>query len=365
MSTNPSRYPARLTTLRAQAIPPSNRRPAMRADEAIMADSNAAQKVILLMGMPRSGTTWLGKIFDSHPDTLYRHEPDRVRRIEAVPLLAEAAHAESYRTAINEFAASLPYIRVTKVTSTLPIFPKRYYSRPQLLVRRLSILAAKLGARLVGELPVPEVVDNRTLAGLPIVWKSIESLGRLGVLCRILPASPSVLILRHPCGYIASVLRGESMGRLPTRTLAHEDYGVYEMLLETEQARRHGLTIDQIRRMPRVARLAWRWVLFNEKAMDDTEGLAHCTVVRYEDVCRDPQAQARKLFDCAGLRWNDQTETFIRRSTASEHNAYYSIFKDPLKSAYKWKNELEAADIERAVSVVRDSKPGKLYAESD
>jgi hypothetical protein len=31
---------------------------------------------ILVFGLPRSGTTWLGKIFDSHPETLYRHEPD-------------------------------------------------------------------------------------------------------------------------------------------------------------------------------------------------------------------------------------------------------------------------------------------------
>ena len=31
---------------------------------------------ILLVGLPRSGTTWVGKIFDSHPSTLYLHEPD-------------------------------------------------------------------------------------------------------------------------------------------------------------------------------------------------------------------------------------------------------------------------------------------------
>ena len=35
-----------------------------------------ASAPILLFGMPRSGTTWLGKIFDSHPQVLYRHEPD-------------------------------------------------------------------------------------------------------------------------------------------------------------------------------------------------------------------------------------------------------------------------------------------------
>ena len=36
---------------------------------------------LLLFGLPRSGTTWLGKIFDSHPDTLYWHEPDSVWRL--------------------------------------------------------------------------------------------------------------------------------------------------------------------------------------------------------------------------------------------------------------------------------------------
>src|SRR5580692_5237881 len=37
-----------------------------------------ADRVILILGSPRSGTTWLAKIFDSHPDILYRHEPDEL-----------------------------------------------------------------------------------------------------------------------------------------------------------------------------------------------------------------------------------------------------------------------------------------------
>src|SRR4051812_19968507 len=32
--------------------------------------------ITLILGAPRSGTSWLGKIFDSHPDVVYRHEPD-------------------------------------------------------------------------------------------------------------------------------------------------------------------------------------------------------------------------------------------------------------------------------------------------
>ena len=45
------------------------------------------QPLILLFGQPRSGTTWIGKIFDSHPDTLYRHEPDSGSALKSIPLI--------------------------------------------------------------------------------------------------------------------------------------------------------------------------------------------------------------------------------------------------------------------------------------
>ena len=42
-----------------------------------------------LIGLPRSGTTWIAKIFDSHPDVLYYHEPDYIDRIPCVPYVTE------------------------------------------------------------------------------------------------------------------------------------------------------------------------------------------------------------------------------------------------------------------------------------
>lgn len=42
--------------------------------------------MILILGSPRSGTTWLAAIFDSHEDILYRHEPDIVVRQPLLPI---------------------------------------------------------------------------------------------------------------------------------------------------------------------------------------------------------------------------------------------------------------------------------------
>lgn len=318
--------------------------------------------LIILMGMPRSGTSWLGKIFDSHPDTLYRHEPDSSQHIGGVPMFADIALTDQYRDAITDVVDRLRGAWRSNVAATLPVFPKSYYAYPQLALRKFSILATKIGARVLGELPVPEVVDLWRVSQLLPVWKSIESVGRLGVLCRSLPASRAILIIRHPCGYVASVLRGEAKGKFASSTPSDQDFGVYAKMMEIPQARSHGLTLDGIRRMQPVERLAWRWVLFNEKAMNDVAGLSNCSSVSYEDLCRDPITQAGKLFAFSGLKWNEQTETFIRQSTASNNASYYSIFKDPQKSANQWKTDLTAGDIERVLAVIRDTAPGRLYA---
>ena len=41
-----------------------------------MAVSEQFGSRVMLVGSPRSGTTWMAKIIDSHPQVLYRHEPD-------------------------------------------------------------------------------------------------------------------------------------------------------------------------------------------------------------------------------------------------------------------------------------------------
>lgn len=318
--------------------------------------------LIYLTGMPRSGTTWIGKIFDSHPDTLYRHEPDSWGRLNAVPLAPEMELANAYKTALQSFVSDLPKTRSTKVAGSLPVFPKRL-DRP--FTRRLrhgSTMLAKLGARLVGEWPIFEFMNIAEAAQLTIVWKSIESTTRLGLIGRTIAASRNFHIIRHPCGFIGSLIRGEALGRFEGDVRSSEDYGTWEILLNSRQAARYGLTAHALKAMERIERLAWLWVIVNEKAMEDSAGLGNCLTVRYEDICENPFAVARRMFDFAGLSWSAQTEAFIRRSTAKERDAYYSVFKDPIASAWKWRKELPPGSIAKIMNIAADTMPGRLYA---
>lgn len=319
------------------------------------------QPLILLFGMPRSGTTWLGKIFDSHPDTLYRHEPDSHGTLNTLPLFAYANDAENYRIFLQTYIENLALVREEKVSASLPIFAKSYYSPFQLMLRKMLVYGTKIASRIFCKLHVPSMVNVKLYPQIKMVWKSIESLGRLGVLAQVFPDARCVVIFRHPCGYVASVLRGEANRKFEGGTPSSEDWGVYQLLLNTPVAKEHRLELHTVQSMTAVERLALKWALCYEHALAETARMKNVTTVRYEDFCEHPQEETRKIFYHCGLSWAKETEHFIANSTASENAKYYSVFKNPVVAAWKWKNELAASDIEQIMGVVRQFKSGAQY----
>lgn len=307
---------------------------------------------ILLFGLPRSGTTWVGKIFDSHPRTLYRHEPDSVVRMP-LPLVVDAA--DDACPVVRDYFAAIPGMNAPKVCAKLPLFPKAYLSGPRFQLFRLGVYASKVAGRLGRALPVFANPGLPADGSVRLVWKSIESLGRLGLIHRCLDEAFAVHIIRHPCGYVASVLRGEARRQFTDNRPSSEDYDLFEKLLQTPQAERHGLDLDYLKSLTPEARLAWRWVIFNEKARDDLAGRPRHTLLVYDALCEDPLGQARALFEACGLEWNGQTERFVRSSITSEQDAYYSVFKDPKAAANKWRRDLSPRQIDDILAVAGKS----------
>jgi hypothetical protein len=315
---------------------------------------------ILLFGMPRSGTTWLGKIFDSHPDVLYRHEPDTWQRLSDVPIVAGRDGRSAFEARLRTFVESLPAMRADRVCGKRPLFPKSYATRGA--VRRYALesalhkVLARAGVRTEPATP-PQPACG---ADYRLAWKSVESLGRLGLVLACVPGARAVHIIRHPCGYVASVLRGEAAARFDHNTAA-TDFPIYEMLAGTEPARRRGLTLEKFRAMSAVERLAWRWVIFNEVAFEDTAGETRNRVVYYEELCASPQPVTQTLFEFCELAWHEQTEQFLNDSTSRSRQDYYSVFKDPLASAWRWQAELSPQDTATVARVTAESVPAQPY----
>jgi hypothetical protein len=236
----------------------------------------------------------------------------------------------------------------------MPLFPKSYLTPGAYYARSTSILAiglfGKLGAkRWLDRLRVPDIVDRNAARPLKVVIKSIASHGRVRLMTEAMPAARMVYIVRNPLGYVASMRRGINLRKFERPIPLEECLG-------TEQAARHAMTRETFDALPLIEKLAWHWVLRNEKALDELAGYPRALVVRYDALCANPLAQARALVDFAGLDWDRRTEAFLAASTrASGPDGYYRLYKNSAESAGKWRLELTLDEQSRIYDIVRNT----------
>ena len=318
------------------------------------------QAPCLIVGMPRSGTSWLAKIYDSHPGTLYRHEPDSVRPIRTLPIVALRLGEVRAETIRNEVFACLR-ARSSRIAGPRPVFAKRFRPGARGALYRSWYYGAKAASQVFGPVTVPDLVSRRATPGPRIVWKSVEAATRIGALAEALPEARIVFIVRHPCGQIASVVRGLATDRFARGAGLGNHHGILGSLLAVPLAAKRGVTPDALSALSAVERAAYRWLLSVEAALVGMDGRTNCMTMRYEDLCGEPERATRALFEFSGLDWNDQTARFLAASTHQDDSQYYSVFKNPLRAANRWRDEMRPADVRAVTEVVRESAAGALY----
>jgi len=295
----------------------------------------------MVLGAPRSGTTWLAKIFDSHPDVIYRHEPDLVDIHDDVPHICldgeEPLHAAITRTHF----LMLRNMRVLKTVGSRPFFPKSYENPPARLVRRGMILSLRAmqqvaPSAVINAIQVPDFIPDARRRALHLVMKSVVSFGRAGLLAECFPEARFVVILRNPFGQIASRLRGEAARKLDRRIRDRE-------LPPLRRARELGLTEAVLHGCPDVEYLAWEWTVLTLKTLDELEGRANVRIIQHRDLIADPIAQARDLFAFAGLDWRAETAAFITRSSTHQgDHGYFDVMRDAATVEDSWRTQLSA-----------------------
>jgi len=317
--------------------------------------------MIIILGSPRSGTTWLGKIFDSHPDVIYLHEPDSILVNRDIPFQVNEDVLEQYLTLAGEYISRLLDVKNIKVTGSLPIFKKNYRNVLMYLLRYSYVYSSKAIQRGIGSgklinVRVPDFFREQEKANCRHVIKSVDSLNRAHLFSRAIPNAHILHLIRHPCGYVASRLRGIKLSLLGSNTFMAP-------ISRMPEAKKRGLTLDYLERLSIEEQLACQWMIQNEKTIKDMEGEDNYKLVIYDELCQDPMRVTKGLFKFTGLDWNAQTEEFIRRcQNANDGNkGYFQIIRNPAKAAFQWKKELDQSQISRIVDFVADSAPGRIF----
>ncbi|HVZ10250.1 sulfotransferase family protein [Rhodopila sp.] len=324
----------------------------VRGDRMRAGWANAVTNPILILGAPRSGTTWLAKIIDSHPDVLYRHEPD-----ETLPSPAVVT-PESLPALLRSWIAD----RTPRSVAKRPFFAKSWQPAPGRWLRTAWAGAAGLSSRLpvpfsvLGHLPIPDLAIHPPPR---VALKSVRWTQGAPVLARAMPDSRILFILRHPCGQVASVMRGNRQNRFDLRTEGTD------MPFDEERAIRHaaafGVDEPSFQALPDAGKYAWSWRAFNEPADAALAGLPNVLIVPYEALCAAPMAESRRVMAFVDLAWNRQTEDFIARSTTHDGDAgYYAIFRNAVAAAGRWRTTMPEAD-QRAVRHVVMASPLARY----
>ena len=202
---------------------------------------------------------------------------------------------------------------------------------------------------LVRDVPIFDRIDVARHPELRVVMKSVSSRGRARLFAEALPGAHVIFIVRDPFGQVASMLRGAALGKF-------EDVVPVGEVLQTEQAKRYGLTRERFDALPVVERFAWNWAILNERAIDDLAHISTARVLSYQDLGARPTEVSRELFAFTGLDWDPQTDAFVQRSTSSSGpDRYYQVFKDTTEAMNRWRKDLSVDDQRRIRAVVQET----------
>jgi hypothetical protein len=108
--------------------------------------------------------------------------------------------------------------------------------------------------------------------------------------------------------------------------------------------------------------LTYQWMILNDKVVNEMRGDPRYRLIRYEDLCRDPDQVTRELFQFVGLHRSTQTTAFVGhlRSKRGQPMSYFSVMRSPGESADRWRQQLNQEQIDKVLSIYSHSQIRRL-----
>jgi hypothetical protein len=284
---------------------------------------------LLIAGVPRSGTTWIGQALGRTDGSIYVHEPDgdhdpfafraRLGHSVAPALAAGDVDADYHRLFAGAFAGG-------RYAGTLrDKAARRIYGGVPIEDRWRAWLDGRVSPRLrlVSTLAVPRVAVP---GEHNVIVKSVRS--ELAMEWLVAQFQPRVLLVeRNPLNVLASWIELEyvrdSREAAAVAVHAQARWGI-EPPAATE---------------PRLVHQTFEYGVLACALRDAAAKHDDWTVAHHEQLCGDPVAEFRALADTLGLVWNDAASAFVTES--DREGTGYQTNRRATEQPDRWRARLD------------------------
>jgi hypothetical protein len=295
---------------------------------------------LLIVGVPRSGTTWVGETLGATPGATYVNEPDgdhdpwayRARHgFPAVPQLDPGATAPDLeRLWAGAFAGGArPHdarARLARAVYARTSIDSRWEAwlggRESVPLRAVRMLARPLGPRPGAD---------------PVVVKSVRT--ELALEWVAQRFTPTVLVVeRHPLNVLASWVE---LGFVRDPREAEALAGV--------ATRRWGVPIPDLHGS-QLTRQAFTYAVRAGVVRDALARHPEWHAVTHESLCDDSAARFAALAERVGLRWD--ATTAARLAESDRPGAGYSTARRAAEQPERWRTRLTPAQVDEITAVL-------------
>jgi Sulfotransferase family len=316
---------------------------------------------VLVVGHPRSATTWLGKVLGATAGTSYVAEPDlpkdrpfAVRALAGrgnLPVLAADDTGSRSLERLWDVAFGRRTPRFVPGQGRLSTWLLRGASEEELDRMRSTERHFTLRLRLVAACGVPA----HTAAAMEAEHHVVKSVHAPLMIEWIRARWDPVVVVcfRHPLDVVASAVEARIAGgsaanlmRLltpETRAVGTDHYGV-PLPSGDDQA-------------PYVA---WRVGLVMSALDDACRDHPEFHVVDHEQVCANPVDRLRELVDAVGLTWTADTEAFVTES--NRPGTTWTTNRIASELPGRWRTRLTPEQARSAADVLRQFPIAARYA---
>ncbi len=235
------------------------------------------KKVVTLYGVPRTGTTWLGQIFDSCPETVYRYQPLFSYRFK------NRIKMEDSKNEITKFLEEL-YLE----------------SEDSFLSQREQ--------REKGLCPI---FENKNPKGDILVYKEARYLYTVPLLLELFEDIKVIGIVRNPVAVLESWMNASSE---------------YKDFWKVEEEWMFAQSKNEYR--PENYYGYYKWKECMKMFLDMKNKYPdNFMIVRYEDLYENAVEKTKELFSFADVPFAGQTEDFIINSQSRTVDNAYSVYR--------------------------------------